>query len=248
MAEIDVSEKILASIRKDFNAGVKADAGISKLVNKIGKGKGTQKDMAMLADRFGIQASKAMKRNLILDELPNSTMYWNIAEKTIKPMLESAYKSINRYAGLQAQFADKKARINIKILQGGDPSDRIRAVMEMACNCVTQPELDNALTDPVIAAHRKFYDDFQKENAALRSAMGFREVVIREYDGVGLHDGKSQCEWCIERSGTWDYDEARDNGVFERHPGCGCMITHHTERGVNVQTDWTQNQWTMYGI
>ena len=36
MAEIDVSEKILTSIRKDFNAGVKADAGISKLVNKIG--------------------------------------------------------------------------------------------------------------------------------------------------------------------------------------------------------------------
>ena len=249
MAEsIDISEKLLDDIRKDFRAGIKADASINKLATKIGNGKGTQKDMAVLADRYGIQASKAFKRNLKLAEMPNETFYWNVAEKTIKPMLESAYESINRYAAIQAKFADRKSRINIGIVRGQDPNERIRQVMEFAVDAISQTELDNALTDPVISANRKFYDDFQKANAEFRNEAGFREVVVREYDGVGLHGGKTPCDWCIDRAGTWDYSEAKANGVFERHPGCGCTITHYTERGTNVQTDWASNQWNVIDV
>lgn len=246
MAEIiDIAPEIYESIRKDFNAGVNADASISKLATKIAKGKGTQKDMSVLADRFGKQASKALKNNLKLANMPNETMYWNVAEKTIQPMLERAYELINKYATMHQQFADHDAKIKIAILKGKNPADRIRQVMNFAVNSVTQPELDNALTDPAVSTVRKFYDDFMKENCQLRNDMGFREVIVREYDGVGLHDGKTPCQWCMDRAGTWAYEDAVENGVFERHPGCGCTIAHFTERGMNLQTDWTSNEWQM---
>ena len=40
--------------------------------------------------------------------------------------------------------------------------------------------------------------------------------------------------------------EAYDRGMFERHPGCGCIITYKTKRGIFRQGkgDWEHNQWT----
>lgn len=245
MADIDIGPELYEQIRKDFNAGVNADASISKLATKISKGKGTQRDMTTLADRFGVQASKALKNNLKLANMPNETMYWNVAEKTIQPMLERAWTIINDYAGMCQQFADHKSKLNIAILRGQDPTERIKQVMNFAVNSITQPELDNALTDPAVSTVRKFYDDFIKTNCDLRNEMGFTEVIVREYDGVGLHDGKTACQWCLDRAGTWSYEDAKANGVFERHPGCGCTIAHFTERGMNLQTNWTSNEWQM---
>ena len=58
----------------------------------------------------------------------------------------------------------------------------------------------------------------------MRNEMGFTQTVVREYDGVGLGNGTRPCNWCIGRAGTWTYEEAKENGVFERHTGCGCTI------------------------
>ena len=83
----------------------------------------------------------------------------------------------------------------------------------------------------------------EKENARLRNELGLETTVVRVYDGVGLKGGKEPCEWCISREGVYSYEDAVANGVFERHPGCGCTIEYHTSKGVQTQTDWTTNTW-----
>ena len=79
---------------------------------------------------------------------------------------------------------------------------------------------------------------------------GINVLVSREYDDVGVHTtdkgGGDVCHWCLERCGTdVPYDEAYDMGMFERHPGCGCIITYTTKRGVVIQGkgDWETNRW-----
>lgn len=239
----DIAPEIYDAIRADFEAGVRGDKSIASKVKKIYAGKGTQNDVASIANRFGVHASNAMKRNLILDALPNKTLYWNIAEKTIKPALMMANDNIVGYARLMMGQVDRQTGLRIGILTGGNPEERIRQVMQKAVNSMTQEQLNNALTDPVITANRKFFDDFQKENARLRDEMGLTETVVRVYDGRGLHNGKDPCQWCIDREGVWSYKDAVQNGVFERHPGCGCRIEFHTENDRRIQTDWTSNQW-----
>lgn len=242
---MDVAPEIYEKIKEDFRKGVTEDKELNRLAQKIANNKGTQSDVAELAQRFGVNSSNALKKNLILADLPDQKLYWNIAEKTIRPLLLDCYTNINEFAGIEQATEDKAINISVKILAGGAPENRIDQVMNFAVDSATQPELDNALTDPVIAANRKFYDDFQKENAKLRALLGFKEVITREYDDVGLHNRTIDCEWCLQRAGTWDYDEARDNGVFQRHAGCKCLIEHHTEKGTNRQTDWTTNTWEM---
>lgn len=239
----DIAPELYEKIQADFKAGVNGNAGVQRVMKKVLKGKATQEDMSDLAERFGREASKALRGNLTLAEMPNQTLYWNIAERTIQPLLIEAYNNVNYYATIQQDFADRAAGLSIRVARGARPEDRARQVMEMAVNSVTQEELRNALTDPTITAVRKYYDDFQKENARLRNELGLETTVVRVYDGVGLKGGKEPCEWCISREGAYSYEDAVSNGVFERHPGCGCSIEYHTSRGVEVQTDWTTNTW-----
>ena len=242
---MDVAPEIYENIMADFRASVTDDKELNRLAKKIANNKGTQSDVTKLTQRFGVHSSNALKKNLILADLPDEKLYWNIAEKTINPLLLDCYKNINKFAGAEQATEDKASNIAVKILTGKAPENRIKPVMNIAVEATTQADLDKALTDPVIAANRKFYDDFQKENAKLRASLGFREIITREYDDVGLRYRTIDCEWCLQRAGTWDYEEARDNGVFQRHDGCNCLIEHHTEKGTNRQTDWTTNTWEM---
>ena len=87
-------------------------------------------------------------------------------------------------------------------------------------------------------------DNAVKYNARAHYNAGLDATVTRVYDDVGVHNRKDPCEWCLSREGTWSYADAVANGVFERHPGCGCTITYTTKKGTDVQTDWTTNTWT----
>lgn len=239
----DIAPELYAKIQADFKAGVNNNKGVQTIMRRILKGKATQADMTDLAERFGREASKALRGNILLSELPNQTLYWNIAERTIQPLLIEAYNNVNYYAVIQQDYADRAVGLSIRVVRGARPEARARQVMEMAVNSVTQEELRNALTDPAITAVRKFYDDFQMENAKLRDELGLETTVVRVYDGVGLKGGSEPCEWCISREGVYSCADAMDNGIFERHPGCGCTIEYHTSKGVDVQTDWTTNAW-----
>lgn len=244
---VDIGQELYDKIATDFKSGVNLNVGIQKVMRKVVKGKATQADMAKLSTMMGKEASKAMKRHLVLANMPNQTMYWNVAESTIQPLLVTAWENVNYYARLQQMVTDKADNISVKVVSGVSPVDRAKQVMEMAVNSFTQTELDNALTDPTITTVRKFYDDFQRENAHLRNELGLETTVVRVYDGVGLKGGKEPCEWCISREGVYSYEDAVANGVFERHPGCGCTIEYHTSKGVDVQTDWTTNTWESRG-
>lgn len=214
------------------------------LVKKIRSGRASQRDVAKYADRVGRAASIAFKEVLRLEDLPDGKLYWNIAEKTIGQTLEGIYDDVNTVAAIQMRAEDIKKGFRLGIKQGIKPDKRIREVLEMAVKQTTQGALDNAMTDPVISTARKYYDDFQRENGDARNALGFGEVVIRHYDDKGLHNGKTPCMWCLQREGTFTIQEAHLLGVFERHPGCGCIIEVITPDKTQVQTDWTRNEWT----
>ena len=71
-------------------------------------------------------------------------------------------------------------------------------------------------------------DESIRRNSSAHESMGLKVHIVRKYDHVGLHGGKEECPWCLDRAGDWtNYAEALSAGAFERHPGCGCMIEYH---------------------
>lgn len=238
----DIAPELYDKIQKKYRQAVKNDSRLISIANKIRQGKGTQADLDAITKGLGRHLSDAMRKVLVVDNLPDGKMYWNIAEKTIKPALESVYGQVNRYATLEQRAADVKHGVNLAVQSGTDPSHHIRKVMEYATNSVSGTELDNALNEPVKTAAGKFLDDFKERNAEIRAGAGVIQYVVREYDGVGLKAGA--CNWCLERAGIWKYEDAKANGVFERHDGCGCTIDVVYEDGLTKeQTNWHHNEW-----
>lgn len=230
----DIAPVLAADINKRFDAAVKTDTVIKQLGAKLNKGPLSTGDIRTLSVRLGNHASDALRAVLKPEALPDGKVYWNIAERTIKPVLEKIYQAENALMYMSLDKADKAAGINIAIKQGGDPAERIREVMNYAANSNTAEEISNALNDPVKTTAVDFTDDFIKENAELRDQLGFKQVITREYDGVGLAGGKVQCNWCVGRAGTYySYKEAYEAGAFERHTGCGCTIDWTTSDEVD---------------
>ena len=99
--------------------------------------------------------------------------------------------------------------------------------MTLAQQAVVQNQIEQIFANWFVKA----VDDAIRENVEISESVGMETVVIREYDGVGVHDGKTPCQWCLDRAGSWSYEDAQANGVWERHEGCGCTITYKTKKG-----------------
>lgn len=220
----DIAPELYKKIEADFNAAVKSDSTIKTITAKLNKRPLTHNELTTISTRLGDHASAALKKTLVVENLPDGKLYWNIADRTIRPVMEQVYSISNSVQMLSQRVADQAAGVNIGISKGIDPDNRIREIIEFATNSKTAEELDNALNLPVKTTALDFNDDFIRANADIRNDMGFIQTVVREYDGVGLANGKRPCNWCIGRAGTWTYEEAKENGVFERHVGCGCTI------------------------
>lgn len=222
----DIAPALYKQIENDFSTAVKSDSTISTLAAKLNKRPLTDTEFRMISTRLGKHASDALKKTLTVDNLPDGRMYWNIAERTIKPIMDQIYTTENGLQILSLRLKDKAAGINIGITKGVNPAERINEIMDFACNSTTPEELANALNLPVKTTALDFDDDFMSANAEMRDALGFQQVITREYDGVGLGNGRRPCNWCIGRAGTYySYTEAKEAGAFERHTGCGCTIS-----------------------
>lgn len=248
MAE-DISPELYRAIKTRFDTLSVTDKKLVSLNRKIYAGTATQQDIAKYTELIGKHASDAFKAVLKPENLPNGTLYYNIAEKTIKPLMLDNWGYINNAAVMQQAAVDKAIEINIGIVKGGDPEKRINPIIDRAVNAKTGDELKSALSDPVITGHLEFYDDFMKENAKLRSELGLYAVVERIYDGVGLHRGTKwakPCKFCEDRALRKPYEESVLWGMWERHPGCKCTILYTTERFTDVLTTANKNEATRF--
>lgn len=87
--------------------------------------------------------------------------------------------------------------------------------------------LTNMVSKEVLGA----VDESIRQNFEAVGNMGLECKITRRYDDVGIHDGKDPCQWCLDREGTWyNYAEALADGAFQRHPGCGCVITYEVKK------------------
>lgn len=151
---------------------------------------------------------------------------------------QTAQKAANQAAGLGIRASDSDY---------ADIADDV--ANKLAVYEDVREGLDKMANDIVLQS-QKYADESERKSASFANDSGLEVLVSREYDDVGVHTtdkgGGQPCQWCLDRCGTdVPYQEAYDRGMFERHPGCGCIITYRTKRGVFRQGkgDWEQNQW-----
>lgn len=236
----DVAPKLYSQIRNLFDKAVDADPQLRRVENRIRDGTATQKDVLLYSQRLGKHASDACKTVLVPENLPNGKLYYNIGERTVKRLIQENEAEIIARASKQNAAMNKAAGVGLKAKK--PKRDRAESLVSAMCNDDADAEVvARLLGEPMVTIHATVVDDFIQANAEVAYKAGLEPMIIREYDGVGVHDGKDACQWCLSRAGRWSYGEAYDNGVFERHTGCGCTTTY--VYGDFSQDVWSKAQW-----
>lgn len=126
----DIVPQLYEDILDSFNKAVEANKRIRIFEKKLEAGTATEKDVAEYATYLGECAEAALSSNLTEERLPDGKLYWNIAERTIKPLLKEAHELVMKAAARQLQLEDKKTGINLKPAETEFPEERINELID----------------------------------------------------------------------------------------------------------------------
>lgn len=173
-----------------------------------------------------------------------------VTQEILNPILETNYQDVMAVASQAQNVIYEAAKVNLKPATVSYDNTYEKDISAKLENYDDVDEALNVIENTFISASQNYVDEIGRRSAKFLDESGINVLVSREYDDVGIHTtdkgGGDVCHWCLERCGTdVPYDEAYDMGMFERHPGCGCIITYTTKRGVVIQGkgDWETNRW-----
>ncbi|EJU21613.1 hypothetical protein [Mogibacterium sp. CM50] len=126
---VDIGIKLKEMIDESFSEYIAVDMIIRGLNRRIEKNIATQKDVITLCKRLGDIGVRALQDNIKPDILPNGKMYWNIAEKAIKPLMINIHTIVNQAAAEVLETEHQNAGIHIKTIISPFPEERIESLI-----------------------------------------------------------------------------------------------------------------------
>lgn len=227
----DVAPELLEKITR----AVERKASASKVITELPyKAKLSQKDIHKYAEEVGRILSESYLEVLTEGNLPNGTLYRNIAERILSQTLREAHGNIMDFAETVQSVLDEANNLGVNSVLPDFPEERVRGLIDKASNpLATIEEQRRWLGEPVINNTEAFADDFIAENARTRARMGLKTTITRVV-------APGCCEWCDRLGGVYEYGE-EPKEVYERHEYCRCMVTFQSDR--TSQNVWSKTVW-----
>lgn len=220
MAE-DIAPKLLEDIQSDFQRRFDADKKTKDIYRKIELGSATYKEVNEFAIETGELLASVFKKNLSSDILPNGKMYYNIADRVIRPMLENNYSLVADISETVQSMLNKKAGIGIKAVKPKLNKDRIHGIIDIVSEKDDFNKVAYIIEEPVVNFTQSVVDAAIRANADFQYEAGLSPKIRRTSTG-------KCCEWCDKLTGVYGYEEVSDTGndVFRRHKYCRCTVEY----------------------
>lgn len=247
----DVAPALLEQIKADFERRVGENSTVNAVSNRIRDGTATLVDAHKYAERLGEILSDVLLANLTEDTLPDGRLYWNIADRTLRPMLENNFALTNAAAVEIQTIIDRAAGLGLSSIAPELPAGRIKGLLDKVTEAETFEEMTSWLGEPVVNCSTSFFDDFVRENAKARSLAGMDVTIERKLGAAerrSVRRGKSfvqyrvPCKWCQSMAGTFSllYDDIPED-IYRRHEYCRCVVTFRS--GTYRQDVWSKKEW-----
>lgn len=137
---VDIVPKLLESILQDFDSMIKADDRIQSIINGQDD-TSTLADVSIIANEVGQYAALCLEENYRKIELPDGILYWNIAKRTIMPLMRQVHNTVLDMLDAVQIREDKKAKIGIKPIRPKFNEERVEAVINKVVFVAQLPEV-----------------------------------------------------------------------------------------------------------
>lgn len=238
--------KIGKKIENDLELAVKINKEVAQLYSKAIDGVMTYDEAGRFASILGEEIGNIVFNNLS-DAFPAGVVNADDIMELIPQALRGEHSYVSRAIEAAQNTINKKAKVGLKAIVPEFDAERATGIAREVAQAESLDAIQKTLPQMTENISRHAVDQAIKENMRAHTNLGLETMVIREYSDKGLHGGKDDCRFCMERAGTWTYQEAMANDVFRRHTGCECRITYISKKSVQVQTNWTQNMWREVG-
>ena len=147
--KMDIAPDLLEWIRKDFLDYL----GDAKVLEQ------TYAGAEEYAERVGSALAAAFQQNLSSDILPDGKMYWNIADRVVRPLLEEDFQLVSEAAQDVQKALNEAAGIGIRVQVAILDQGRVEGILNKICTVDRYDEVAWVLDEPIKTFSRSVVDD-----------------------------------------------------------------------------------------
>lgn len=189
------------------------------------------------AEKVGGALARAFGQGLYGDILPDGRMYWNIADRVVRPLLEEEYMLAARAAQAAQQALNTAAGLGLRAAAAPVDSERIEGILNRLAAEEQYEDVSWLLDEPVRLLARSAVDETVHRNVEFQAKAGLRPRVVRTAE-------PGACKWCRALTGSYDYPDLPKD-VYRRHENCRCRVEFDPRDGKRQDVwgkQWTQRQ------
>lgn len=230
---IDIAPELLEKLKKAFNEEYNNNKKISKILSTIKDGKPTYSEVNDLSIEVGDILAEVFKENLSGDMLPDGRMYYNIAKRTIEPMMINNYDIVTDNATIVQEILNKQAGMGIKAQTPDLNQSRIDGIINRLDEEEVFDDVKWILDEPIKNFTQAIVDDVIEKNARFHEGLGLSPTITRIVKG-------NCCDWCRQVAGDYNYPDVPED-IYKRHRYCRCTVEYNP--GDNKRQDVWTKQW-----
>ena len=184
---------------------------------------------------FSVQ-SDALLDVLTPDVLPDGKLYYNIAERTVRPTIEQSHELFSEAAAQIQKQLNENAGIGLRAVTPKLDEDRVRGIIDKISDAPLFEDVRWVLGEPIRTLTQSFADDFVQGNAEFQSDAGLSPTITRTVVG-------GCCQWCRALAGKYTYPREVPKDVYRRHAYCRCLVTYDPADGSKRRQDVHSKKW-----
>lgn len=231
----DIAPQLLETLRTRFSEKIAVNPKIRALAKKIKAGDATYVDADDYAYLVGNALSEVFMDNLSSAVLPDGRMYYNIAQRVLRPLLEEDHAIVSDAAAMVQTFLNQKASIGIKAQTVPVDEDRVYGIVNKVAEAESFDVVKWVLDAPVVNFSMNVVDETLRANVDFQGRSWLYPKVIRKAE-------RNCCKWCSNLAGVYDYPVDRE--VYQRHERCRCTVEYDPADGKRRRQNVYTKQWT----
>lgn len=232
----DIAPQLLEQLQKRFSEKISVNPKIRALLKRIQDGGATYVDAEDYAWLIGQALADVFRENISSAVLPDGRMYFNIADRVLRPLLEEDHAIISESAAMVQTALNQKANIGIKAQTVPVNKDRIDGIVNKVSESGTFDDVAWVLDEPVKNFSMNVVDETLRANVNLQGRAGLTPKVMRKAE-------RKCCQWCADLEGAYDYPDVPDE-VYQRHENCRCTVEYDPADGKRRRQNVHTKRWT----
>lgn len=232
----DIAPQLLEQLQKTFADKISANPKIRTLEKLIREGNASYVEAEEYAYLVGEALSQTFAIHLSSAVLPDGKLYYNIAERVIRPMLVEDHNIVAAAVVKVQEFLNQKAKIGLKAQTVAVNENRIGGIVKRISSEEKFDSIAWILDEPVKNFSVNIVDEILKANVASQGRAGLSPKIIRKA-------ARKCCEWCSNMEGEYVYPDVPDE-VYRRHERCRCTVEFNPADGKHMRQDVHTKKWS----